>query len=297
MGSPYLLAHGLGRPVADAVTQVTLPRPGKYRVFVRTKDWVAPWQAPGQPGRFQVLVDGTPLAETFGTNGAEWSWQVGGTVEMDQHTDVQLALHDLTGFEGRCDAILFTHDRGLRAPERRRANWLPWRRELLGLADQPTEKSGYDLVVVGGGYAGIASAICPPPAWAAAWRCCRIGRCWGATARAKCVCGPTDSFAAASSRASARSSKSSPTAPRNRRDVPRSSATTLKEKVVRAEPNIDLFLNCHADQVEMATATSHRGGPGVRHAHGRTACASRADCSPTAPGTAPSVSWPAPIGR
>ena len=46
MGSPYLLAHGLGRPVQDAVTQVAFPSAGTYRVFVRTKDWVAPWKAP-----------------------------------------------------------------------------------------------------------------------------------------------------------------------------------------------------------------------------------------------------------
>ena len=69
MGSPYLLAHGLGQPVKDATTQAELPAPGRYRVWVRTKDWVAVWKAPGAPGRFQVLVNGTPLAETFGTKG------------------------------------------------------------------------------------------------------------------------------------------------------------------------------------------------------------------------------------
>ena len=58
MGSPYLLAHGLGEPVADATTTVLFPKEGNYRVFVRTKDWVARWNAPGKPGRFQLLVDG-----------------------------------------------------------------------------------------------------------------------------------------------------------------------------------------------------------------------------------------------
>ena len=66
MGSPYLLAHGLGEPVADAQTAVTFPAAGTYRVWVRTKDWVAPWKAPGTPGKFQLLVNGAPLAETFG---------------------------------------------------------------------------------------------------------------------------------------------------------------------------------------------------------------------------------------
>src|SRR5262245_13846923 len=75
MGSPYLIAHGLGKPVADATTTVKFPAAGKYHVFVRTKDWVARWNAPGQPGKFQLLVNGQALPETFGTKGAEWFWQ------------------------------------------------------------------------------------------------------------------------------------------------------------------------------------------------------------------------------
>ena len=34
MGSPYLLAHGLGQPVKDAKTTVTFPEIGEYRVCV-----------------------------------------------------------------------------------------------------------------------------------------------------------------------------------------------------------------------------------------------------------------------
>ena len=68
MGSSCLLAHGLGVPVRDAVTTVTFPAAGRYRVHVRTRDWVAPWKVPGAPGKFQVIIDGRPLAETFGTN-------------------------------------------------------------------------------------------------------------------------------------------------------------------------------------------------------------------------------------
>ena len=39
MGSPYLLAHGLGTPVDDAVTEVTFPEKGTYHVYVRTYNW------------------------------------------------------------------------------------------------------------------------------------------------------------------------------------------------------------------------------------------------------------------
>ena len=56
MGGSVLLAHGTGVPVANATTKFTLPEPGKWRVWVRTRDWCpGEWDA---PGRFRVKVDG-----------------------------------------------------------------------------------------------------------------------------------------------------------------------------------------------------------------------------------------------
>jgi len=78
MGSPFRLAHGLGVPVEDATTKVVFPAVGTYHVLVRTRDWVAPWNAPGAPGKFQVLIDGRPLKTVFGTEGAQWHWQRAG---------------------------------------------------------------------------------------------------------------------------------------------------------------------------------------------------------------------------
>jgi hypothetical protein len=157
MGSPYLMAHGLGKPVADATTKVKINQAGKYRVWVRTKDWVARWQAPGTPGRFQLLVNGQALSETFGTRSAEWFWQAGGTVEL-KVGETLLALHDLTGFNGRCDAILFSDGAAFVPPNQ--SDWLaPWRFELAGKPAQPVNTGTFDLVVVGGGYAGTCAAI------------------------------------------------------------------------------------------------------------------------------------------
>lgn len=157
MGSSYLLAHGLGVPCKDATTTVTFPQPGTYKVWVRTKDWVAHWKAPGQPGKFQLIVDGKPLATTFGAEGAEWHWQDGGNVEI-ANADVSLALHDLTGFDGRCDAIVFSKDPAF-VPPAEAKELAAWRHKALGLPDKPVEAGQFDLVVVGGGYAGVASAI------------------------------------------------------------------------------------------------------------------------------------------
>jgi len=157
MGSPYLLAHGLGQPVADATTTATLPAAGKYRVWVRTKDWVAHWGASGTPGRFQVLVNGQPLAETFGTKGKAWSWHDGGVIEATG-TSLAVALRDLTGFNGRCDAIYFTQDLQETPPDDT-APLSAWRKAALGLPAAPEDMGEFDLVVVGGGYGGLGSAI------------------------------------------------------------------------------------------------------------------------------------------
>lgn len=157
MGSPYLLAHGLGIPVKDATTTVELPAAGRYRVWVRTRDWVAPWNVAGSPGKFQLVVDGKTLETTFGTKGAAWHWQDGGVVDVADR-ELKLALHDLTGFEGRCDAILLTTDTAL-TPPNEGAEMASWRRRLLGLPDMPPDAGQFDLVVVGGGMAGCCTAV------------------------------------------------------------------------------------------------------------------------------------------
>ena len=114
MGSPFLLAHGMGQPVADATREVEVEHPGPHRVWVRTRDWVAPWGAEGAPGRFQLLVDGEALETTLGTEGDPWHWQDGGVVELAARATV--TLHDLTGFEGRCDAVLLHPDLDFEPP-------------------------------------------------------------------------------------------------------------------------------------------------------------------------------------
>jgi len=157
MGSPYLLAHGLGVPVEDAVARVTLPAAGKYRVWVRTRDWVAPWKAAGAPGRFQLLVAGKALPTVFGTEGAVWHWQDGGTVDVGGQ-NVTVALHDLTGFEGRCDAILFAADASF-VPPNKDPEMTAFRRKALRLPERPHEAGQFDLVVVGGGIAGTCAAL------------------------------------------------------------------------------------------------------------------------------------------
>ena len=55
MGSPYLLAHGLGTPVKDATTTFEVKEAGSYQLFARTKDWVARWGAKDSLVDFKLL--------------------------------------------------------------------------------------------------------------------------------------------------------------------------------------------------------------------------------------------------
>jgi len=155
MGSPYLLAHGLGTPVVDATTTIEVKESGSYQLFARTKDWVARWNAKGQPGRFQIIVNGKALETTFGSKGAKWHWQDGGKISLKKGKN-SISLRDLTGFNGRCDAIYLTSSDN--TPPNDSAILPGWRRQLLGITEKPLEKK-YDLVVIGGGYSGMGAAI------------------------------------------------------------------------------------------------------------------------------------------
>jgi hypothetical protein len=153
--SSYLMAHGLGRPVKDAQTSVKFAKKGKYKVWVRTKDW-APF--PTGPGKFQLKIDGKSLPKVFGESGdAQWKWYDGGLIDI--HSDsVTLALQDLTGFNGRCDAILFSSDLKFTPPNEVESLY-SLRRKLLNLDGTLSEAGKFDLVVVGGGVAGMCAAI------------------------------------------------------------------------------------------------------------------------------------------
>jgi len=157
MGSPYLIAHGLGKPVADASTEVTVPEAGDYRVWVRTVDWTLKLgQKPGA-GLFQVAIDGKPLVAQLGKDEAKWTWQPAGKVSL-KAGKAKVSLKDLTGFDGRADAVLFSSDASFNPPGdatfEERTAW-----KIPGVPAAMEDAGNYDLVVVGGGYGGIASAI------------------------------------------------------------------------------------------------------------------------------------------
>lgn len=153
MGSPYLLAHGMGKPVANAATEIEFPQKGSYHVWVRTMNW-APgnWEA---PGRFRLIVNKQEMKTDLGVN-AGWKWQYAGKVSIRKKT-VALALKDLTGFEGRCDAIWFSTKKDT-PPDDVKSLEL-WRKQQKNTKKEKVEVQKFDMVVVGGGTAGCAAAI------------------------------------------------------------------------------------------------------------------------------------------
>ena len=157
MGGNYLLAHGMGNPVEDAETMIDLPASGKWNVWVRNRDWCkGDWQS---PGRFQVLVEGKPLKVTMGEGEESWHWQSAGSVEVAEAGEIKVSLRDLTGFDGRCDAIFFTQESAPSLPSDNLKELSDWKDELSGRAAEKIDELSFDLVIVGGGMSGCGAAL------------------------------------------------------------------------------------------------------------------------------------------
>ena len=156
MGSPFLMAHGLGTPVEDASTHFTIDQAGEYQLFVRTRNWNAPWNADHPAGIFQLSVDQQLLEPEYGTHAQNWSWTTGTKIRLEAG-EHQLTLHDRTGFNARCDAILISGDPDYTPPDN--PDELETLREMPGKDTKPALAGSYDLVVVGGGMAGTCTAI------------------------------------------------------------------------------------------------------------------------------------------
>lgn len=153
--SAYLMAHGMGVPVEDAVTDLEIQVSGEYYIWALTRDWTAVWDVKDPAGKFTIKINDRELETILGTNGKEWAWQFAGKamLEKGKHT---IALHDLTGFNGRCDAIYITDTEEI--PSNAIADIDRMRKELNWKEIKQEEKE-FDLIVVGGGIAGICTAL------------------------------------------------------------------------------------------------------------------------------------------
>ncbi|NMC22095.1 MAG: FAD-dependent oxidoreductase, partial [Thermogutta sp.] len=239
MGSPFLLAIGLEGPVADAVTTVSIPRTGKYRLWVRCRDWVPEFS----PGRFQVVLGGKSPEKVFGASkSGEWTWEDGGEFDLPAGT-LEIRLHDLTGHYGRCDAIVLTTDTELRLPDDP-AKIAVLRERYGGVSREIRDMGPYDTVVVGGGLAGTFAAVASA----------RMG-CRTALLQNRPVLGGNSSTEILVN----------PEGDTTREPLDPGEGGIIEEvrgdvfgyserllKLVQNQPRLDLFLNTHAKGVELA---------------------------------------------
>ncbi|HJM64035.1 MAG: hypothetical protein CMN05_12285 [Roseibacillus sp.] len=153
MGSPYLLATGVGRPVEDAVTRVKVTDADRYRLWVRCRDWFPSHS----PGTFRVIVGETTSEVVFGRAGDDqWNWVDGGEFELEVG-ELELRLHDTGGWWGRCDVVVlaageFKPAKDPEALARQRARHAGVSPEIEDIPDS-------DVVVVGGGSSGLGAAL------------------------------------------------------------------------------------------------------------------------------------------
>ena len=247
MGSPYLMAHGMGVPVEDAVHTFTVQEQGEYHVYVRTFNWVAPFGAGPAPGRFTITIDGRQLDTVFGTSPEEWGWTGGGVVAMDTGVH-EIRLQDLTGFNGRVDAIFLSRSPSPNLPNDPH-NLFMLRKQTGAIPREVIDAGDYDLVVVGGGIAGICSAVSAS----------RLGL-KTALIQNRPVLGGNNSSEVRVHLVGRTDRNLYPSLGSIVRALddhhPPNAATadkyqdSLKLELVRAEPNLDLYLNTHMNWVD-----------------------------------------------
>ena len=154
MGSPFLLATGVQVPVEDAWSDVEIGAAGRYRVWVRMRDWLPEHH----PGAFQVLVNDVPLPVKLGVaERNDWHWVLGADLALDAGLH-RVTLHDLTGGFGRCAAVLLTRDMDYVPPHEPR-DVMREATRLRGRDGTPRDLGAFDVIVVGGGPAGCPAAI------------------------------------------------------------------------------------------------------------------------------------------
>ena len=251
MGSPYLLAHGLGDAGGRCDDQGPIcpprdvPRAGPHPRLGR------PVARAGAPGPVPTPRRRQAACRSFGTEGADWHWQDGGSVEIaGREVDARPARPDR--FRGplrrhpvdQATPALVPPDAGPELAE--------FRRKLLGLPEKPADGGRFDLVVVGGGIAGICAAL----------SAARLGLSvalvqdrpvWAATTARKSASGSAAKSASSpiptSATSSASWSRSTARPPRHGRDVRRRQSGWPWSAPRR---HCTLLLSQHVNQVEKA---------------------------------------------
>lgn len=153
MGSAYLVAAGVMKPIGCATTRVNIPLAGTWTVWARTKDWLPEYH----PGTFRVTMNGQP-GHVLGQSGKEgWRWERAGEWNLEPG-EARLALEDLSGAFARCDALVLTTRKDYVPPEAAEA-CARERARLTGADMRIADGGEHDFIVVGAGPGGMSAAL------------------------------------------------------------------------------------------------------------------------------------------
>ena len=154
MGQGYLLANGVGAPVEPASTRFTVTKGGKYRVYIRTKNWNTEYT----PDGIVVSLDGVRSPHICAQmHKIGWYWEIAGDFDLTAGEHV-IEVADTKGWFGRFAAVLITNDYDFTpSPELQKLKVL--RSHFLGLKPETEFLGHFDFVVVGGGVAGVVVAV------------------------------------------------------------------------------------------------------------------------------------------
>ena len=154
MGQAYLMANGVGEAVKPAEVTFHISEGGKYRLFIRTKNWCSEYKADGLVSE----IDGIRSKQVSGImNVRDWYFEVGGDFELlpGKHT---LKIYDTCGWFARFSAVVMTNDYNF-TPSRELSMLKRQRAEMKSIKNKPQDLGEYDLIVVGAGVGGIVAAI------------------------------------------------------------------------------------------------------------------------------------------
>lgn len=155
MGQGYLFACQVpGIPVEDAQTRFAVPEAGTYRIWVQTKNWYPS----ASPGRLKALLDDAYLPRELGTLPTQqWAWEPAGDAALTAGTH-SITLQDTTGYFGRFAAVVITNDMDYTPEPQLQRLWRE-RARLRGEPQQAEDAGSFDVVIAGGGPAGVPAAI------------------------------------------------------------------------------------------------------------------------------------------
>lgn len=154
MGQGYLMADSVDGPVTPATVKFMVKEGGRYRVFVRTKNWCVGYD----PDGLIVDVDGERSKHSVGMMQIQgWYFEAGGDFDLKAgaHT---LRVFDTTGWFGRFAAVVITNDFDF-YPSPEKSRWMAQRAAMKGLKKTVKDHGHYDLAIVGGGVPAVTAAV------------------------------------------------------------------------------------------------------------------------------------------